>query len=121
MTYESTTRAESRARPGVTFIIAKMSFGRRMELVRRIRELSLRREFLNAGKSTEEKLEAALLSAQVDQLYISWGLQQVIGLEVDGQTATPELLASAGPEDLFREAVEAVKAECGLSEDERKN
>lgn len=121
MTYESSVRVESKTRPGVAFIIAKMSFGRRMELVRRIRELALRCEFLNAGKSTEEKLEAALLSAQIDQLYVNWGLQQLIGLEVDGQTATPELLASAGPEDLFREVVSAVKAECGLTDEERKN
>ncbi len=121
MTYESSARVDSIIRPGVAFVIAKMSFGRRMELVRRIRELALRCEFLNAGKSAEEKLEAALLSAQIDQLYVNWGLQQVIGLEVDGQTATPETLASAGPEDLFREAVTAIKAECGLSEAERKN
>jgi hypothetical protein len=30
-------------------------------------------------------------------------------------------LAEAGPEDVFREAVAAVKAECGLTEAERKN
>ena len=32
-----------------------------------------------------------------------------------------ELLAAAGPEELFREAVATVKAECGLTESERKN
>jgi len=121
MTYESSTQVESKVRPGVTFVIVKMSFGRRMELVRRIRELALRCEFLNSGTSTEEKLEAALLSAQIDQLYVSWGLRELIGLELDGHAATPELLASTGPEDLFREAVAAIKAECGLSEAERKN
>ena len=121
MTYESSTRIESRIRPGVAFVIAKMSFGRRMELVRRIRDLTLRCECLNAGQSTEEKLEAALLSAQIDQLYVAWGLQQLIGLEIDGHEATPDVLASAGPEDLFREAVAAIKLECGLSADERKN
>jgi len=30
-------------------------------------------------------------------------------------------LAAIGPEDLFREALSAVKAECGLTETERKN
>ena len=68
-----------------------------------------------------EKLEAALLAAEIDRLYVSWGLQDVTGLDVDGVAATPELLASRGPEDLFREAVSAIKAECGLSEQERKN
>ena len=43
-------------------------------------------------------------------------IQEVTGLDVDGIAATPELLASAGPEELFREAVAAIKAECGLSE-----
>jgi hypothetical protein len=121
MTYESSARVESKARPGVAFVIAKMSFGRRMELVRRIRELTLRCEFLNAGQSTEEKLDAALLSAEIDREYLAWGLRELIGLEVDGVAATPELLASAGPEDLFREAVSAIKAQCGLTETERKN
>jgi hypothetical protein len=121
MTYESSVRINSKAIPGVAFLIAKMSFGRRMELVRRIRELTRRYEFLNAGQSTEEKLDAALLSAEIDREYVAWGLHELIGLEVDGVVATPEVLASAGPEDLFREVVSAIKAECGLSETERKN
>jgi hypothetical protein len=121
MNYESSTRIESKARPGVAFVVARMSFGRRMDLIRRIRELALKCEFLNAGQSPEEKLKAALFSAEMDQIYVSWGLIQLIGLDVDGVTATPVLLASAGPEDLFREAVAAIKGECGLTEDERKN
>ena len=92
-----------------------------MELIRQIRELALKCEFLGAGNSGEEKLQAGLLSAEIDRLYLSWGLQEVAGLTVDGIAATPELLASAGPEELFREAVAAIKAECGLTEDERKN
>jgi hypothetical protein len=48
-------------------------------------------------------------------------VQALTGLEIDGVQATPDLLATAGPEELFREAVAAVKAECGLSETERKN
>jgi len=92
-----------------------------MELIRGIRDLSLKSEFLNAGESPVEKLEAALLAGEIDRLYVSWGLQDLIGLEVDGVAATPELLASRGPEDLFREAVSLIKAECGLSEEERKN
>jgi hypothetical protein len=92
-----------------------------MELIRHIRELSSRCEFFNAGETVEEKLQAALLAAEIDRLYVDWGLQELIGLDVDGVPATPALLASAGPEDLFREAVDAVKAECGLNEAERKN
>ena len=121
MNYESSNRVESKLRPGVAFAIAKMSFGRRFELIRRIRELALKCEFMNAGESVDEKLQGALLSAEIDRLYMSWGLLELTGLEIDGVGATPELLASAGPEDLFREALSAIKAECGLTEDERKN
>jgi hypothetical protein len=92
-----------------------------MDLIRRIRELSLKFDFLKAGESTEEKLEGALVSAEIDRLYVNWGVQALTGLEIDGVQATPDLLATAGPEELFREAVAAVKAECGLSETERKN
>jgi hypothetical protein len=121
MNYESYTRINSQVRPEVTFVVARMSFGRRMELIRRIRDLTVKAEFLEAGETPTEKLDLALLSADVDRVYVIWGLQQLIGLEVDGAAATPELLASAGPEELFREAAAIVKAECGLSEQERKN
>jgi hypothetical protein len=121
MNYDSFIRVESKVRPGVSFVIAKMSFGRRMELIRRVRELANKGEFLSAGTSGEEKLQAALLSAEIDRLYVNWGLQELTGLDVDGTAATPEVLASTGPEELFREAVAAIKAECGLTEDERKN
>jgi hypothetical protein len=121
MTYEGTTRVESTVMPGVHFIVQKMSFGRRIELTRRIRELAERVEFLSAGESPKEKLDASLLAAEIERTYVLWGLSEVGGLELDGVPATPESLFARGPEDLFREALEAVKAECGLTEDERKN
>jgi len=121
MNYESCKRIESRVRPEVTFIVAKMSFGRRMELMRRIRDLTVKSDFLAAGETPKEKLELALLSADVDRVYVSWGLQELVGLEIDGVAATPDILASAGPEELFREAAALIKVECGLSEEERKN
>ena len=121
MNYESSVRIDSKVIPGVAFVVAKMSLLRRMDLIRRIRELSLKCEFLNAGDQAEEKLQAALLSAEIDRLYVTWGLQELTGLEVDGVMATPDVLVNSGPEDLFREIVAAIKAECGLSEPERKN
>jgi hypothetical protein len=121
MNYESCIRIDSKVMPGVAFVVAKMSLLRRMDLIRRIRELSLKGEFLIAGEAAEEKLQAALFSAEIDRLYVIWGLQELNGLEVDGVAATPELLVNTGPEELFREIVAAVKAECGLSEPERKN
>jgi len=121
MTYESVTVIESAAAPGVRYTVARMSFARRVELMRAVRELARRMEFLEAGASAGDKMDGALLQAEIDRLYLRWGLREVSGLEVDGAGATPDSLAEAGPEDLFREALAAVRAETGLSEPERKN
>ena len=121
MTYESLTVVESRVAPGVTLTVAKMSYGRRAELMRRIRELARRIEFLEAGQEPAEKMDAALLEAEIRRLYVSWGLRAISGLVVDGAEATPELLAESGPEDLFREALAAVQSQAGLTQEERKN
>jgi hypothetical protein len=121
MTYESVMLVESRIAPGVTFRVAKMSYGRRTELMRRIRELSRHMEFLEAGKEPADKMDAALAEAEIGRLYVSWGLRGVSGLVVDGAEATPELLAESGPEDLFREALAAVQLQAGLTQEERKN
>jgi hypothetical protein len=121
MTYESVTVVESQVASEVKFTIAKISFGRRMELMRRVRELARRMEFLEAGRTPGDKMDAALLQTEIDRLFLTWGLRAVAGLELDGVDATPELLAEAGPEDLFREALAAVRAETGLTGAERKN
>ena len=121
MTYESLKTVESRVAHGVTFTLAKISFGRRVELMRRVRELARRMEFLEAGQTPSDRMDAALLQTEIDRLFLTWGLRAISGLELDGADATPQLLAEAGPEDLFREALAAVRAETGLTEAERKN
>ncbi len=120
MDYQSVLVVESRAVPGVAFSVARMSFGRRVELMRRLRELAGRAEFLAAGQNAE-KMDAALLQAEIDRVCLKWGLVGVSGLQLDGVEATPETLAEAGPEDLCKEALAAVRAQMGLSEEERKN
>jgi hypothetical protein len=119
--YASESVVESRTVPGVRFTIAKMSFGRRVELMRRVRELARRTEFLAASEEAGEKMDSALLHAEIERLYVMWGVKTVIGLTVDGSMAGPELLAESGPEDLFRETLAAVRRETGLNEEERKN
>ena len=119
--YTSEAVVESHAIAGVQFRIAKMSFGRRVELMRRVRELARRAEFLAAGDATNQKMDAALLEAEIERLYVAWGVRAVSGLTVDGMPAGPELLTEAGPEELFREALAAVRKETGLNEEERKN
>jgi len=68
-----------------------------------------------------EKLEAAVLAAEIDRVYLGWGLEEIAGLTIDDEPATPESLIDKGPMDLAREILSRVKRECGLSEDERKN
>jgi hypothetical protein len=121
MEYTSFETIESAVAPGVSYTLAKMSFGRRVELTRHIRDLAARKEFVEAGDTPNEKMEAALLASEIDRIYLLWGLKEITGLELDGLPATPESLAAGGPEDLFREALAAVKRQCGLSEAERKN
>ncbi|MBK9170641.1 MAG: hypothetical protein IPM24_24700 [Bryobacterales bacterium] len=120
MTYESILQKASVVAPGVTLVIAKMSFARRLELATKIREIAARLEYLNAGDG-RERMEAAILTGEVERLYVQWGLKEIIGLLIDGEPATPDRLIDNGPEELFREALEAVKSECSLSEAERKN
>jgi hypothetical protein len=121
MSYESLKVVDSDAAPGVRYTVAKMSFARRLDLMRKVRELAQRMEFLEAGDSAGDKMDAALAQAEIDRLWVNWGLRAVSGLDLDGAAATPDSLAEAGPEDLFREALAAVRAEAGLSEAERKN
>lgn len=121
MTYESVTVVESRVAPGVTFEIARMSFGRRVDLMRRVRELARRMEFLEAGKESGDRMDAAMLQAEIDRLFLGWGLRSVSGLQVDGADASPETLVEAGPEEVFREALAAVRLETGLTGEQRKN
>ena len=57
----------------------------------------------------------------MSRLYLVWGLKEVGGLRSGGIRPHPESLAATGPEELFREALAAIRAECGLTETERKN
>jgi hypothetical protein len=119
--WSSAKVVESRASPGVQFVIARMTFGRRLELMRRVRDLAARLEFFEAGREARNEMEAGLLGGEIDRLYLLWGLEEIRGLDIDGAPATPASLIESGPEDLFHEALDAVRAECGLSENERKN
>ncbi len=124
-TWESRVWFDSESVSGVRFEIVRVSFGRRIELARRIREIGRRMEYLEAGAKLEdgerEKLEAAVLSAEIDRAYLEWGLVTVEGLEIDGEAATPEALVDRGPVELAVEILGRIRSECGMSEDERKN
>ena len=119
--YESVASIESKSVPGVTFVIHRMSFAKRMELSRRIREITPKAEFFAAGDQLQEKIEANILSQEIDAMYVLWGLVGIDGLTIDGEVATVPHLLEKGPEELVQEIVRAIKQECGLSEAERKN
>lgn len=121
MNHESTRQLESVVCSGVRFRIARISFGRRLELTRRVRELGRRIQFDEAGEEVDGKLAAAIARAEIDRLYLEWGLIAVDGLTIDGDPATEQQLLERGPESLCREIVDAIRHECGLTEQDRKN
>ena len=121
VSYESVVKIESKTILGVTFSINRISFGRRMELSRQVREISQRAEFLEAGNELREKIEASLLAQEIDAMYLRWGLVSIDGLTIDGEAATAVQLIEKGPEELMREIVSTIREQCGLNEAERKN
>jgi hypothetical protein len=121
MRYDSTTVIASSVSDGVRFTIARMTFGRRVELMRRVRQLSARMEFEKAGSQMVDQIQASLLGAEIDELYLRWGLVAIDGLVLDGQPADADSLISSGPEALCQEILAAIKRECSLNEEARKN
>ncbi len=119
--YESACQFVSESFPGVRFTIQRMSFGRRIELLRRVREFTKKIEFLDAGHDVAERAEAALAGREADRLYLEWGLMGIEGLEIDGEPARPDSVIERGPERLCQEILRAIHAECGLNGEERKN
>jgi hypothetical protein len=118
--YSSVCWHASKLLPGVRFAIRRISLRQRIELNRRVNELTLKHEFLKAG-DTSNQLEVALSDLLVAKLYVEWGLEQMEGLTIDGRKATAELLIDFGPESLANEIGALIQAESALTEDERKN
>ena len=120
VSYSSVSWQESSVVQGVRFAIRKVSLSQRIELTKSVRELALRNEFLKAG-DVADQLEATLADLLVKRLYLEWGLAEVRGFTIDGQPATVELLIEKGPEGLTDEIMSSIRAEIGLSEEQRKN
>ena len=122
MRYESWVEAESASMPGVRYAVERMSFGRRLDLMRQLQEWMSRLEFVKAGpEGPGQQAEAALLAGEIERIYLRWGLRWVRGLEIDGEEATVEGLIEKGPEVLVEEAAAAIRRQAGLSGEERKN
>lgn len=121
MNWESCISVPSSTWVGVEFVISRMSFTRRMDLMRRIRDLAKRHEYFQAGQDDQAQMEASLAAGEIDRVYLQWGLVDVSGLCIDGEPASAEVLIERGPEDLVREALTLIRTECGLDDQERKN
>lgn len=119
--YWSYRIVESKTFPGVRLKVRKISFGRRIELLKQVAALASKAEYANASTDPQEKLEGALLQGEIDRAYLEWGLAGIEGLKIDGENASVEKLINEGPEQLCAEALEAVRREFGLSEEEEKN
>ncbi len=119
--YGSVSWFDAQALAGVRYGITRISFGRRIELARRMREIGRKIEFLSAGEDAREKLEAAVVNAEIDRAYLEWGLASVVGLVIDGEPATPEAVIEKGPMELATEILARIKSEWSLGADETKN
>ena len=106
---------------GVRYAIRRISVAQRIDLARKIREVGRGVEFFEASGDARERFEAAVLAGEIDRAYLAWGLAAVEGLAIDGEAATPDSLIERGPFVLAMEILSRIKAECGLTEDERKN
>ncbi len=119
--HRSTIDCAAESIRGVTFTIRRVSLGRRLELAEAIRGMAQELEFHHAGESIQSQVDAAVLAARIDQVYLRWGLVKIEGLTIDGDEPTADVLFERGPENLLREIAGRIKSECALSDDERKN
>src|ERR1700743_1811270 len=71
----SSVRASS-AWPGVEFVVGRMTFGRRLELMRRVRDLAARLEFFEAGREARNEMEASLLGGRSIRFTYCGGLRK---------------------------------------------
>jgi hypothetical protein len=119
--YASSEWRNAESVPGVRYEIAKVSLARRAEITRRVRSLLAELEYHSAGSGVEDRLAAAEAASRVDRVYVEWGLLRVEGLEIDGEPCGVAALVERGPEELCREIAAAIRRQCRLSEEERKN
>jgi len=119
-TYASVVWHDSTVCEGVRYAVRRISLAQRIELTRRVRELTLRNEYLRGG-TTPDQLESALGELLARRLYVEWGLAAIEGLTIDGNAASSESLIEKGPEELTEEIANSILSELTISEQETKN
>lgn len=138
MKYNHTTtrRLESQLFSGVSFVLKKMTEGRRIDLRTklaphnsRVREIMREQAIIDKVDENDrdvskwialqEEFDSIMLE-QVNPAWINWGVKLIDGLEADGNPLGLEDWKD-WPSALVNEVVEAVKAEAELNGTERKN
>lgn len=107
--------------PGVSCRIRKITFQRRLMLLREIRELARQYEFTAAGETVQQKYESAVIQQEINKHYWQNFVIAVDGLTIDGAPATTESVWSDGPDGLVQEVLQVVTSHVFLSADEAKN
>ncbi len=118
--YESLLWLESACMPGVRFSIRKMSLSQRIDLSAKLRDLTLKNDFLRAGELADQ-LDAVTAELMVKRLYLEWAVSNLEGIKIDGKPGSVALLIECGPDVLTDEIASAISAQLELSEAERKN
>lgn len=121
MEYRSEITVESKIAPGVKFRISRCSFASRLALLEEIGQLSAQLDFARASAGAADQFTAAVLNQRIEQAYLRAGLLGVEGLLIDGAPATVDMLVAKGPEQLCREALQYIRREFELTDEERKN
>src|SRR5437899_2933254 len=92
MEWHSRSIIVSKVHPGVEFVIGRMSFGRRVELMKRVRDLAARAEFFEAGCGEENKMEASQLGAEIDGQDVEGGGGRGVGTKASASGRMPALV-----------------------------
>lgn len=121
MEYTSKSIHQSKVAPGVHYELQRMSFGRRLELMTQVRELSRRREFLAAGESPMETMQVAELSLEIERLYFHWAVLGIQGLTIDGMEPSPAQVWERGPLALTNEILQEIHKSLEFTEEAQKN
>jgi hypothetical protein len=141
MKLTTTNTIHSKLYPDVSYTIRSLSEGRRQQLAASIAEHTYRIYELGAEADAllpEDKdaqlqgptlyKRAALLEkiTAIDSQFVrpEWVriyVKEIQGLEIDGEPATIESFLAEAPTEMFNEAVDLIKAQASLSNEETKN
>ena len=127
MNFESRIKFESKAVPGVTVKLNKMTEGRRIKLRLQLAEyfaemrdlmdqIAALKAEAQSNPEAQTEIKASDLSFRVDTIIrekirpgkFKWGVHSVDGLTIDGVPATIDSLLEDGPAELYIEIIDEI-------------